>query len=367
MRYLFITVLSLLTTYSAKAEKANSPSLAFRQNVGQVIDQYGKQRKDIGYMVATSGMSIFIAKDGLHYQWYKPNVKDSNETISYRMDVTLIGANKNATIVAKEQQEDYELYYTNGLNGAVSKGYKKLVIKNIYPDINWVLYFNENTLKYDFEVGSKGDVTNIKLSYEGAKSLSLVNGNLIAQTPFGSVKELAPISYDRASGQPIHSSFMLNGNELSYNVAQNNNVTIDPFLDWMSYYGGAGGDAIQRSCVDNTGDLYFTGGTSSTANIATTGAYMVSLFGGSDGYLAKFTPYGQRIWATYFGGEDYDYPNAVLYSTGGGLYIAGETYSSVGLASATAYQQNLGGAKDGFIANFTPSGNLIWATYYGGG
>ena len=60
----------------------------------------------------------------------------------YRLDVTLVGANPNAEVVFEEATGYYENYYLahTGENGVIAKGYNKITYKNIYPNIDFILY-----------------------------------------------------------------------------------------------------------------------------------------------------------------------------------------------------------------------------------
>src|ERR1035437_7142026 len=81
-------------------------SLYFIENKGQVRDQNGNYRADIQYILQANGITIFIGAGNIHYQFAKFEDCDSydpSKLESYRMDVELVGANKNATIVAGEK------------------------------------------------------------------------------------------------------------------------------------------------------------------------------------------------------------------------------------------------------------------------
>ena len=141
-------------------------------------------------------------------------------------------------------------------------------------------------------------------------------------------------------------------------------------LIWGTYYGGSEFDAADGLSIDKLGNIYITGTTYSDTGIATKGAYQTvgdSVSG--DVFLAKFSPSGSLIWGTYYGGSGYenDYFGGVINDQTGNVYITGTTYSDTGIATKGAYQtvgDNING--DVFLAKFSPSGSMIWGTYYGG-
>jgi hypothetical protein len=415
-------------------------NLVFIENKGQIVDQHGKQRKDIDFKLETPGMTLFTGKGQIHYQWSRSlnqNLKNSkndgieddinsdevgtksplrgfrgeNSIETYRLDVTLVGANTNATMMVEEQQEYYENYYLPQCpDGATAHSYKKITYKNIYPNIDWVIYINHQSLKYDFVVRPGGNVKDIKLRYDGATSLTLNKGKLTAITPFGSITENAPYTYEQITNhtssitnKPIGSSFVLKDNILSFDVRGHNTplsamgrgaggevLVIDPQLEWATYYGGSGGEEVgsgtfyttgshfnttqvNRSiAADALGFVYMTGTTTSPSNIATAGTFQNSLAGQSDGFLVKFKTDGIRQWATYYGGNNAESIGAIAIDASNNVYIVGST-KSPGLATSGAFQTDLDTSSvdtfkrvDGLMIKFTPSGMRAWATYFGG-
>ncbi|RYD54093.1 MAG: hypothetical protein EOP56_19605, partial [Sphingobacteriales bacterium] len=235
-------------------------------------------------------------------------------------------------------------------------------------NIDWVLYTEDNHLKYDFVVHPGGNPKDIKLQYNGSTSLKMKDGGVIASTPYGSVTEQKPYSYDAVTKKEIPSSFNLSENTLSFSIAANNSghdIVIDPFLQWATYYGDASTDYGHGVSTNNFGDAYMAGYTTSTSNIATVGAYQTTLAGNWDAFIVKFNTTGVRQWATYFGGTSWDWLSSSHCDPSGNLYVSGESQST-GLATVGAHQTTMGGTSDAVLAKFTSAGALLWCTYYGG-
>ncbi len=136
---------------------------------------------------------------------------------------------------------------------------------------------------------------------------------------------------------------------------------------WATYYGGNAGYEFGGSvCADGAGNVYLTGGTTSTSGIATSGAYQNAYGGGTlDAYLAKFDITGMLQWATYYGGPGTDGGNSVATDGLGNAYFVGTTNSATGIASPGAYQSGLVGSVNACLAKFDGMGARQWATYYG--
>ncbi|HEY9178060.1 MAG TPA: SBBP repeat-containing protein, partial [Flavipsychrobacter sp.] len=222
-------------------------------------------------------------------------------------------------------------------------------------------------IKYDFIVRPGGNPADIQLRYEGATDLKLLNGALVATTPYGSITEEAPYSYEQASGKKVTSSYLLTDNELRFSTGAYEGVlVIDPALKWGTYYGGSGQDWFTSVATDTAANVYCTGITYSTTNIATAGAHQTSFGGNYDGMVVKFDSSGARIWATYYGGSDDDELTSIACDTFGNTYLGGSSYST-GLASTGAFQTNYGGGGDLILIKLnTSTGTRQWATYFSG-
>lgn len=137
-------------------------------------------------------------------------------------------------------------------------------------------------------------------------------------------------------------------------------------LNWSTYFGYEDYDSGLSIASDSFNNIFITGQTNSYMNIATETSFQEEFGGFSDGFLTKFNPSGSRIWATYYGGEIDDACNSVKVDDLNYILIAGTTNSEIGIASSEAFQDELAGVEDGFVAKFSNEGERLWGTYYGG-
>lgn len=140
-------------------------------------------------------------------------------------------------------------------------------------------------------------------------------------------------------------------------------------LGWASYFGGTSDEYGFSVACDKSGNVYISGNATSSSHIATSGSYQATYGGVGDAFLAKFNSSGTLQWATYFGGGGIDEANGIACDTAGNVYITGYTNSTTGIATPLAYQTTKGGSStdhDAFLAKFSSSGSLLWATYFGG-
>lgn len=158
-------------------------------------------------------------------------------------------------------------------------------------------------------------------------------------------------------------------------------------LNFSTYFGGAGYDEERGITTDNSGNIYITGTTESDDFPTTVGAYKrgpqcktgtpIGSAGYQDGFVAKFSPAGQLIWSTLFGGCYYDKIYGVKVDSSGYVYIHGRGYPDIvptpGSFQTTCYgfTTDNGGAygpNNAWIAKLTPDGSsVVWQTCFGTG
>lgn len=370
---------------------------AFTENIGQVKDQYGKRRQDIDFKVRGNGVSVFLGDAAIRYQWITDDKQAANKAVAqlatvagtplqkmmYRMDVELVGADKNALVLKEDRQAYFEQYLNKGLNGQAFT-FKKVTYKNVYPSIDWVFYFNASgKLEHDFIVHPGGNVADIKMKYGGATGLNInKDGSLTATTPMGSVTESAPHSYTE-DGRTVASAFSLKGNMLTFRTAPSKGkLTIDPTLAWGTYYGtdaGTSGSGMEMLAIrpDSDGNIYVAGTAGDGySNVVTTGSYQSVLHVeyymtwaiGVNQFLLKMNSQGQRQWATYYGNDVYVIGTGLACDTKGNVYLAGGTMADTAIATTGAHQAAYGGGteRDAYLVKFSGTGQRLWGTYYGG-
>lgn len=382
---IILSTLCWVSSYAADYSKVNKSSSAFIENKGQITDQYRSVRNDIDFKLSADGIDVFVSAGKLYYQWcftkengsYQSNIhallknrtteQSSGKFYFNRVDVSLLGANINAEVVREKRRSDYDIFYTNttGKDGATAYSYEKVTYKNIYPNIDWVLYTANGSLKYDFVVNKGGNVNNIKLQCLGDMKLSLIHGELRLETEAGTISEERPYTFNATNNEPIQSSFTLKDNTIGFSVNAAPPFVIDPSVAWGTYYGGTGDDGALSVVVDKQDNVYLHGNTRSGTNIATTGAFQTSAAFDNDLYIAKFTQNCQRIWGTYIATTGLELDGKIKCDKNGNIYLAATSNGTSVLTTIGAHQPSPAGGLDAILLKFSPSGSRIWGTYYG--
>ncbi|MBI2271469.1 MAG: SBBP repeat-containing protein [Bacteroidetes bacterium] len=144
------------------------------------------------------------------------------------------------------------------------------------------------------------------------------------------------------------------------------------FPVWSTYYGGnltEGTNVDAAIAADNFGNVIITGSTNSTTGISTAGSFQPgnSSTGFSEGYVAKFSSTGNLLWATYLGGSGYEEPRGIATDNKNNIIVSGDTYSTNFPITSCAFQKSFLGTEDQFITTFDPNGKLICSGFLGAG
>lgn len=407
MKKISIIVLLLsLVNLSFLYSKDKFPVLSeirFKENIGQISDQYSKRRPDVLFSGNTGELDFYLKKNGISYQLYRVDKfkkldssylrasihhhlsdKVPDQITIYRVDMNWLNSNKDVKPIAFDQFKGTENYYSEvcptGVFGVKSFG--SVLYQNLYPGIDLKWYEKNGQLKYDYIVSPGADHKQIQIQIEGADKIQISkNGELIISTPLGTIVEKEP--FVTQAGKKLRSKWKLEKDIISFeifNIDQTQQLIIDPVVRlWGSYYGGSGSDELWYTVTDASGNAYSIGETGSINNIATSGSHQFTYGGGTnnwgwgDAFLVKFDANGNRLWATYYGGSGSEFPNMInINNAGNNLVMVGCTSTTLAgvIATPGSHQTVYAGGNstwgDCFMVVFDPNGVRQWGTYYGG-
>ncbi|MDP1726036.1 MAG: SBBP repeat-containing protein [Bacteroidota bacterium] len=390
-------------------KSANFPGLpanyGFIENKGQIVDQYYHPNKNVLYLLKTKELKVLLNKNGFSYEVVKKTVLteietgaviqknslpffgDSPRKLNYtinlhRIDILFENIQTNATIITDAPLNDVINYYTPGVpeTGVLNiHRFKKIRYQNVYKNIDVEFVINNDKFKYNFVIHPGGNINDIKFKFVGANNTSLTSdGNILIETSCGNVTENIPLSYqleENGRQRNVKAGFK----KLSLNIYGINAGIIDPshtlIIDptpWATYFGGDQDDYVNGITNDVSGNLYVSGDTYSSSNIATSGAYQNTLNGNTDKFITKFSSSGTLLWATYYGGNKDETGgftgSHISIDLNRNVIVTGSTYSDSGIATFGAFQTTLSvyGTYNAFILKLDSNGIRQWATYYGG-
>lgn len=145
-------------------------------------------------------------------------------------------------------------------------------------------------------------------------------------------------------------------------------------LLWATFLGGEDWEAATSLALDDSGDVYVAGSTSSAGFPTTPWAIATTYRGGvNDCFLSRLSRDGQRlVWSTYLGGSGQDAPwgdataGPSLAVRGNSLIASGQTISPNFPVTADALDGQHHGSWDVFLDVFDRKmGELTYGTFFG--
>lgn len=251
--------------------------------------------------------------------------------------------------------------------------YGRVEYRGVYPGIDLAVHGAGGRLEYDFVVAPGADPRRVRLRFEGARSVRVEgDGRLVIGTPAGDVVQRPPVAYqDGPAGREVVASAYrrVGAREVAFTAGaydRSRRLVIDPVLDYSTYLGGGGSDAVTGIAVDAAGNRYLTGVTLS-ADFPTAAALQPALAGASDAFVAKLDAQGSGlVYSTFLGGSGTDEGHAIAVDGSGSVSVTGFTDSS-DFPVVGAVQAVRRGGRDAFVARLAPSGAaLVYSTYLGG-
>jgi hypothetical protein len=135
--------------------------------------------------------------------------------------------------------------------------------------------------------------------------------------------------------------------------------------------GGSGAETDVRMAMDDAGDVYLHGLTTSE-DFPAVGAIQPAFGGGpTDSFVAKMTNGATPalVYSTYVGGESREFAFGIAIDSGGNAYVTGGT-NSTNFPTANALQGTKNGAAalfDAYVAKINPDGSaFVYSTFAGG-
>lgn len=341
---------------------------------------------------ARSGYSLFLtATDAVYVVPEKKQKSGEIETrplddVSSRAAAVwmkLDGADPNSRSEGLEELAGKTNYIRGGTEGPSRTNipnYEGVRMADVYPGIDVVWKgVAADKVQYDFVVKPNADPGRIAWKVEGADGVSLNDaGDLLIATEFGTIRQQKPYSYQEIEGvkTEVASRFTLNNDLVGFQVDNYNpahTLVIDPSVElgnaaFSTFLGGSGAESAYSAEVDNVGNVYVTGETTSSGFPTTSGVYDTSHNGNEDVFVTKLNRRADGlIYSTFIGGSARDQGIDIFLDASGNVYVTGNTLSSGFPTTGGAYDTTLSGTSDGFVLKLNADGtSLVYSTLIGG-
>ncbi|MCK4614319.1 MAG: SBBP repeat-containing protein [Thermoplasmata archaeon] len=139
-------------------------------------------------------------------------------------------------------------------------------------------------------------------------------------------------------------------------------------LLYSTFVGGSDWDAGYAMAIDDEGNAYVTGSTTSQDFPTTSEAYDTSYSEREDIFVLKLDSRGSNLeYSTYIGGNDTDEGYAITIDFEGNAYITGWTWSVNFPTTVGAFDNTYNGWGDTFVVKLNEDGSsIIFSTFMGG-
>lgn len=390
-RLMLITVLSLLLTtqpylgHSANAQinvpgEANasfSASDLVNLPLSFVVND-GQTDPEVQFQAHSLGGSLFFTAEEVVFALPAP------QSGSYVVRLDFVGADA-ATVTGLDQQPGVVNYFIgNDPTQWHTKvpTYGGVEYQQLYPGIDVQYEGTQEILKSTYLAAPGADPSVIGWRYRGAAQTRVdpETGDLqivLGETPENQVTliERAPAAWQTINGQdvPVEIGYTVTESGIvrfklgSYNPAYG--LTLDPQIQYSTYFGGIGFDIGNSIEVDLSGNVYLTGRTSSInfPRLITPPPYDNTLGGTTDAFVTKVNvsiSSQKMVYSTYLGGSGIDEGFGIDVNPAGKVYVTGTTSSS---NFPTTIAGSLSGTSDVFVTKFNADGaSLEYSRYLGG-
>jgi uncharacterized protein (TIGR03437 family) len=201
------------------------------------------------------------------------------------------------------------------------------------PDVAGTLYAVDFSASFDLSVdgGIHWQQSKLKTTFQtplAALNRACSGGALLAHNQlsldFGRIWQVIPIlqlsSVASGPGCALYALRSISSDAFVAKLAPGGETVL-----WSTYLGGSYADSAAAIGVDNLGNVYVAGNTSSPDFPMTTSR--IGVQGTSNVFLTQYGPNGNLQYSTVIGGEASDTVSAMALSDDGGVYLAGLTDS----------------------------------------
>ncbi|OFY83085.1 MAG: hypothetical protein A3F72_19015 [Bacteroidetes bacterium RIFCSPLOWO2_12_FULL_35_15] len=274
------------TSWSAAFEKQK----VFIENKGQF--HIHNSTEPVLYAYDNGSTMIYFTSKGVTYSFLKRWKKEENENereleqeeikkgkthaeieaeehkMEFKTDVVKFvweNANTTVEIIPEGETNDYQSYNVKEKDGSEKninyiKAYKKIIYKNIYPNIDVEYVFHPTDgIKYSLIVHSGADISKVKMVY--SDNIKLKNNDLHLPTVFGDIVEHAPVTfYSDNKSEIISSRFVKTGKSISFELGAYNHsktIIVDP---WVQTPTISNSNSVWECERDGAGNVYIIGG-----------------------------------------------------------------------------------------------------------
>ena len=352
------------------------------------IPNQGQLNPEVSFYAPTKEGTLFVTRSGtLVYTLPGESVVDSNiehNTTTQRaagivLKERLVHAMTDTVTPLRQAQTKANYFKGNNPDTWLSgmQTYEALSLGDVYHGIELRLKAHGNKVEKIFLVEAGINPYLIQVDVEGIQGLRVLdNGQLELSTELGPVTMTRPVAYQEINNRKVPV-------EVAYRIepAQDKHIysfalgayrheyplVIDPLLA-STFVGGGSKEEGKDIAIDNAGNIYVVGNSSSIDFTTTVGPYNKEADDSGDIVVLRFNPELSILEAaTVIGGSGDDGASALVLAPSGGVYLVGQSRSDDYPTSPGAYNASYSGNTDIVVSRFSSNlDTLVASTYIGG-
>lgn len=337
------------------------------------IENQGQASADVRFHVEGAGHTVLFSANAVRFRRSRGNESESK---THQVTLKFAGAAADPQLAGLNRLPGASNFY-RGSDPAHWQtnvpAYAEVRYTALYPGVDLVYLGTNGRLKSEFHVAAGADPQVIRLRYDGMASLSIgAGGDLILATALGEVTEARPDIYQLIAGEKVAVAGeyqMLDAHTVGFKLGAYDPalpLVIDPEFAYLSYLGGSGSDSISSLAVNDQGDIFVTGWTTSN-DFPTMNAFQNQFGGGfRDFFVTRIdTATATPVYSTFLGGSGDEQQVKLVVDGADNVYLVGQTVST-DFPTLNALQATPGGGGDAIIAKLASDGSLLFSTYLGG-
>jgi len=278
--------------------------------------------------------------------------------------------------IALEQQESTVSYFI-GNNGAHSNIMKceEIAYYDLWSGIDLFYKITNAGIKYEFHVNVGANVQDIRARYEGLDYQPTIKSDKLVLS-IGEHQIIDDgLRVFQENDLDIDARFVSDDrNTYGFDVSNfdtTRKLIIDPLI-YSTFIGGSGYEIARDMVLDNDGNAYLVGSTSSAGFPTSATAYNDTFSGPLDDVIVlKLSADGSTLlYSTFIGGNGSDYGYGIDVDDAGIAYVTGCTDSN-NFPTVNAYDDTYNGKNvqygDCFILKLSADGSsILYSTFFGG-
>jgi len=345
------------------------------------IENQGQMSPQVKFYANTFAGTVFVAEDGLTYAIGKSAASDKvadnadqarqmaaiKEKFLHSNPLEPSGAKRSSAVVNYfvGNQEDWR---------SNIPAYEVVRLGEVWPAVDVELNAYGKNVEKIFKVRPGGIVADIRLAFEGVRSLSVSEkGELLVETGLGIVSMTKPLAFQDIEGirRVVEASYFVDGKTYGFAVGHHDpdyTLVIDPLLA-STFVGGSTEDLPFDIALDSSGNVFVAGRTQSSNYPTTAGVFDMSFNGGSDDvFVSKLSSDLTTLLAsTFIGGGGFDIAEAIALDSFGNVFVAGYTQSSDYPATAGAFDTSFNGNWDIYVSKLSNDLTTLQVSTFLGG